>query len=80
MPSTLAIVATGVIAVYGFLHALLHYTQEESEPPLISTSLPFIGTMIQLSRKKSKFYIELRCVEDFRIWFRILVAKIIPYL
>ncbi|KAF7895138.1 hypothetical protein EAF00_006952 [Botryotinia globosa] len=68
MPSTLAIVATGVIAVYGFLHALLHYTQDESEPPLISTSLPFIGTMIQLSRKKSKFYIELRNNHDLPIY------------
>ncbi|KAF7950961.1 uncharacterized protein EAE97_002513 [Botrytis byssoidea] len=68
MPSTLAIVATGVIAVYGFLHALLHYTQDESEPPLISTSLPFIGTMIQLSRKKTKFYIELRNKHDLPIY------------
>ena len=62
MPSTLAVVATGAIVIYGFLHLLLYYTQDAREPPPVSTSLPFIGTLISLTRKKSKYYVELRYV------------------
>jgi hypothetical protein len=60
MPSTLAVIATGAIAIYGFLYLILHYTQDAKEPPPVSTSFPFIGTMIGLLRKKSKYYVELR--------------------
>ncbi|KAI9649219.1 hypothetical protein NHQ30_001787 [Ciborinia camelliae] len=68
MPSTIALVATGMIAIYGFLHVLLHYTQDTSEPRPVSTSLPFLGTIIQLSRKKTKFYVELRNKHDLPIY------------
>ncbi|KAJ8069257.1 hypothetical protein OCU04_002921 [Sclerotinia nivalis] len=68
MPSTFALVATAVITIYGSLYVLLHYTQDANEPPPISTSLPFIGTVIQLSRKKTKFYIELRNKHDLPIY------------
>lgn len=62
MPSTLAILATGVIAIYGFLQLLLHYTQDAREPPPIATAFPFFGSMIGLARKKTKFYVELMYV------------------
>lgn len=60
MSSNLTVIATGVIAFYSFLHVLLQYTQHAKKPPAIETSLPFVGTAIQFSGKKNRFYIELR--------------------
>lgn len=77
MSGTLAAVATGVIAIYGFLYLLLHYTQDAREPPPVSTTLPFIGTMVGLARKKSKYYVELRNKHDLPIYtLRLPMARL----
>ncbi|TVY90133.1 7-alpha-hydroxycholest-4-en-3-one 12-alpha-hydroxylase [Lachnellula willkommii] len=68
MPSTLAVVATGAFAIYGFLHLLLHYTQDAREPPPVATTLPFIGTAVGLPRKKNRYYVELRNKNDLPIY------------
>lgn len=60
MSNIIAVLATGVIAVYGGLQLILHYTQDAKEPPPAYTAVPFLGAMIGLLRKKSKFYVELR--------------------
>jgi hypothetical protein len=60
MPNILAAVAMGAITIYGFLYSTLLYTQDANEPPLVTTAFPFIGSMIGLARKKSKYYVELK--------------------
>jgi hypothetical protein len=55
-----AMVAAGAIAVVSFLHIFVHYSQNPNEPPLVAYSLPFIGPMIGLTRKKTRYYVELR--------------------
>jgi hypothetical protein len=60
MPNILAAVAMGAITVYGALYAILVYTQDAREPPVVTSSIPFIGSMISLARKKTKYYVELK--------------------
>lgn len=60
MPNVVAAVATGAIAIYGLLHLFLHYTQDAREPPLISSSFPFVGIIFGLATKKNKYYVETR--------------------
>ena len=64
MSNVIAIFLTGAIAIYGGLQALLHYTQDAKEPRPVYTAIPFLGAMIGLSTKKSKFYVELRYVSQ----------------
>lgn len=47
---------------YLSLHLILQITQDKREPPAIATSIPFLSPILGMSRKKSKFYIELRQV------------------
>ncbi|KAF4630698.1 hypothetical protein G7Y89_g7435 [Cudoniella acicularis] len=61
-------IVTVAVAIAGGLHLLLHYTQDAKEPPTVSTFLPFFGPMIGLSRKKSKYYVELRDKYDLPIY------------
>ncbi|TVY68970.1 Cholesterol 7-alpha-monooxygenase [Lachnellula suecica] len=60
MSDILAILATVLVASAGCLHLFLRYTQDAREPPMASTIFPFIGPMINLSRKKTKYYVGLR--------------------
>jgi hypothetical protein len=53
---------TFAAAIYGALHVFLHITQSTKEPPPAPGLVPFIGPMIGLSRKKSKYYTEQRLV------------------
>lgn len=47
----------GVVAsTYIFLRLLLHYTQDAKEPPVIATSIPFIGPILGMMTKKIHFY------------------------
>ncbi|KAI0102133.1 cytochrome P450 [Nemania sp. FL0031] len=45
MASTLALVLGSAAAVYVFLLALLHFTQDPKEPPVIGTTIPFISPL-----------------------------------
>lgn len=62
MPSVVAAVAIGAITIYGFLYSILFSTQDAREPPLVTTFFPFIGPMISLGRKKTRYYVELKYV------------------
>jgi len=55
-----ATIAAGAIAVVSFLHMIVRYSQNTNEPPLAFYSIPFIGPMVGLIRKKTKYYVELR--------------------
>ncbi|KAH8721505.1 cytochrome P450 [Phaeosphaeriaceae sp. PMI808] len=55
-----AVVVTVAAILYGALHVLLHATQDAREPPPMPSSLPFLGSMIGLSKKKSRYYTELK--------------------
>lgn len=54
------IISGAVIAIYVFLRLLLHYTQDPREPLLLGTGLPFLSPVIGMSRKKTKYYVNLR--------------------
>ncbi|KAI0191057.1 cytochrome P450 [Astrocystis sublimbata] len=43
-------------STYIFLWALVFFTQDSKEPPLVPTLLPFIGPMIGMKRRKGRFY------------------------
>jgi hypothetical protein len=60
--TVLAAACTIVAATYGALHVLLNATQDAKEPPTVPALVPFVSPMIGLSKKKSKYYIELRYV------------------
>jgi hypothetical protein len=56
--------AGAVIAIYVAFQLLLHFTQDKREPPSLATTIPFLSPIIGMSRKKTKYYIELRYVES----------------
>jgi hypothetical protein len=57
-----AVVVAAATIFYLFLHLILQITQEKREPPAIATAIPFLSPILGMSRKKSKFYVELRQV------------------
>jgi hypothetical protein len=63
MPDTLATVAISAITLFGLLHLCLRWVHDDKEPPIAPTSIPFIGHLIGLTKKKSRYYVELRLVE-----------------
>jgi len=69
MPGAVALIATVAIIIAGGLHLLLNSTQDAREPPMTSNYFPFIGPMIQLSKKKTKYYVGLRYVCWLLIYF-----------
>lgn len=56
------VAAAAAMVLYLSLHLVLNITQDKREPPAIATSIPFLSPILGMSRKKSKFYIELRQV------------------
>jgi hypothetical protein len=61
--STVLAAAFTIAAVtYGTLHVLLNATQDAKEPPVVPALIPFVSPMVGLSKKKSKYYTELRYV------------------
>ncbi|CAG8958374.1 hypothetical protein HYFRA_00011051 [Hymenoscyphus fraxineus] len=58
MPAIPTALATVAIVIFGSLHLFLHYSQASKEPPLIPTLFPFLGTIVGLTRKKSRYYVE----------------------
>ncbi|KAF2115747.1 cytochrome P450 [Lophiotrema nucula] len=68
MSNVIAVLVTGAIVIYGGLQFLLHHTQDAKEPPPAYTAIPYLGAMIGLSRKKAKFYVELRDKHDLPIY------------
>lgn len=60
MQGALALAATGAITLLGLLHLLLHWSQDTKESPIAPTSIPFIGHVIGLMRKRTRYYVELR--------------------
>ncbi|KAJ4356540.1 uncharacterized protein N0V89_004574 [Didymosphaeria variabile] len=57
--AALAMVITIATVIYGGLHLILHLTQDAREPPPVPALVPFIEPMVDLSRKKSRYYTEL---------------------
>ncbi|KAK9418585.1 putative Cytochrome P450 [Seiridium unicorne] len=56
MSSTVfAITFGGVAATFVFLWALLHMTQDKSEPPVVSTSIPFVSPLLGMVRWSMDF-------------------------
>lgn len=55
-------IAAGAIAAlaYLFLRLLITWTQDVREPPAIETGLPFIGSLIDMIREKSRLHVRLR--------------------
>jgi hypothetical protein len=58
----LASAFTIAAVIYGALHMLLSATQDAKEPPIVPAVIPFVSSIIGLSKKKSRYYTELRYV------------------
>jgi hypothetical protein len=52
--------AAGLAATYAFLWALLHFTQDDKEPPLVLTGLPFLSPIIGAVKWSMGFYNYMR--------------------
>ncbi|OAX85450.1 hypothetical protein ACJ72_00175 [Emergomyces africanus] len=60
MTSPLMLALGPLVAVYAFLSALLHFTQNPKEPPMIETSLPFLSPLLGYVLGMQKFIVKLR--------------------
>ncbi|KAM0809414.1 putative Cytochrome P450 [Seiridium cardinale] len=61
MSSTVFTIAFGgVVATFVFFWALLHMTQDKSEPPVVSTSIPFVSPLLGMVRWSMDFYSLMR--------------------
>ncbi|KAI9167951.1 Cytochrome P450 monooxygenase nodJ [Paramyrothecium foliicola] len=60
MPSTIVLALGFVGAAYVFLAALLNYTQDPKEPPMLETSIPFVSPMFGFLPGMPKFLVKLR--------------------
>ena len=58
--STLASALGGVAATYLFFWALLHFTQDPKEPPLVSTAIPFLSPILGMVKWSMGFYGHMR--------------------
>ncbi|KAF2198497.1 cytochrome P450 [Delitschia confertaspora ATCC 74209] len=59
MSNLTATVISGFMVLYGFFQLLLRYTQDPREPLPVATSVPFLGPIIGLTRKRHRYYVEL---------------------
>ncbi|VUC35731.1 unnamed protein product [Clonostachys rosea] len=59
MTSPIVLVIGCAGATYLFFSALLHFTQDNKEPPLLETSVPFISPVFGLVSGTSKYFIKL---------------------
>lgn len=56
------VVALLALAVsYIILQLLLYATQSGSEPYAISAKVPFLQTAIEMAKKKTDYFVNLRC-------------------
>lgn len=60
MKSILVGLLVGLAVTYAFIRALLQLTQLANEPPAVSTSIPFIGPILEMARHKSRFHMHVR--------------------
>ncbi|KAI1410223.1 cytochrome P450 [Hypoxylon sp. FL1857] len=68
MPSTLALILGSLGAAYAFLSALLRFTQDPKEPPVIETSIPFITPLLGFLSGMPMFFVKLRDKYDLPIY------------
>ncbi|KAI1329975.1 hypothetical protein F5Y16DRAFT_61380 [Xylariaceae sp. FL0255] len=60
MLSLLVKVFGAAVATYIVLQALLHLTQDDKEPPVMGTFIPFISPILGMKRRNSRYYNHLR--------------------
>ncbi|KAK4675938.1 LOW QUALITY PROTEIN: hypothetical protein QC764_0083270 [Podospora pseudoanserina] len=58
--TTLAATLSSLAATYLFLFAVLHLTQNEKEPPLVATAVPFLSPVIGMVKLSMDFYTHMR--------------------
>lgn len=54
--------------IYVCLHLLLYYTQDRREPPSVDTLVPFVSPIIGMSKKKTRYHIELRYIQHSEVF------------
>jgi hypothetical protein len=55
---TYTLVAATVL--YAVLHSFLRIWQDAREPPVVLSGIPFISPVIDMVRKKARFFVHLR--------------------
>ncbi len=58
-PTTLVLAAVCIGAYYALAH-FLGMKQDPREPPLLPTTIPYVGHAIGLMRHKYNYYVQLR--------------------
>ncbi|KAK2612672.1 hypothetical protein QQS21_001289 [Conoideocrella luteorostrata] len=58
--ATVTIALSTIIACYVFFFALLHLTQDKSEPPVVSRSIPFVSPLLGMVRWGMDYYSHMR--------------------
>jgi hypothetical protein len=57
---TLIIFAGILILLYVILFALQEWTQSRDEPPMVGTAVPFVGSILQMMKQKTGFYLRMK--------------------
>lgn len=61
MSTTVVMMAfSGIAATYVFFRTLLRLTQDNKEPPVVSSSIPFISPILGMIRWSMDFYSVMR--------------------
>ncbi len=58
-PTTMVLAAVGIGACYVLAH-LIGMKQDPREPPLLPTTIPYLGHAIGVMRHKYNYYVQLR--------------------
>jgi len=59
--STLSVALLSTLTfAYGFLWAILYFTHDGDEPPLVLTTIPFISPILGMLKWKTRFYNRIR--------------------
>lgn len=58
--SAAVLVLGGIAATYVFFRALLHLNQDSKEPPVVSSSIPFLSPILGMIRWSMDYYPHMR--------------------
>jgi hypothetical protein len=75
--SLLATTVGGLAATYVFFWALLQFTQDANEPPLVLTAVPFLSPIVGIVRRSMDFYVYMRYVQPPYRWPRTTLIPIV---
>lgn len=58
--NTLILSAGLPFLLYGVLFTLQEWTQSKDEPPMVEAAVPFLGSILQMMKQKTAFYLQMK--------------------